>query len=462
MTNRVLSTAPSADPAREAVRACVQVTLICWVMVVIEGYDLISFGTVVPVLLDGGHGFTKGNIGWVAAAAFGGALVGALGSGWASDRYGRRPLAIASLTCFTLFTFLCGFATGPVSLGALRFLAGIGIGGIVPAASALTLEFAVPARRTLIYTIMLSGVPFGGVLAALVGIPVLEHLSWHWMFFVALGPGVALLPLVLAKLPESAEFLDAAGRHDEAERTRRRFRLPAPARPGAEDRPAAQDRHVHAEDRPGHAEDRPGHAEDRSGVAGTGVFAPRYVTASIVFALATFCGLFTWFGLATWLPGIMRKSGYPLGSSLVFLLVLNLGAVIGSLFVASATDRWGNRGVAIATYLTMTAALMVMVVKLPQPPLLAAIAIAGVGGHGGQILINAYVSRSYPAHMRARALGWSLGAGRSGTIVGPVVIGWIVGGRDPLMGFPTFAAVALLAALLLAAVPRTPAFDTTS
>jgi MFS transporter, AAHS family, benzoate transport protein len=430
MTDRVLTQPHATTARRSGARTSIFITAICWLMVVIEGYDLIGFSTVVPVLLrDPSQGYTPGNIGWVASAVFTGALIGALSSGWLADRYGRRPVAVASLLVFTLFTVLCGFAAGPVSLAFLRLLAGIGIGAIVPAASALTMEYALPRHRTLAYTVMLSGVPLGGVIAALVALVVLPGPGWRWMFFLGVVLLVVVLPIVLRWLPESVTFLDAAGRTDEAAAVRRRLAL-------------ASAEQTDPQTSPEHA----------------GIFRPGYLGASILFAMATFCGLFAWFGLATWLPGIMRQSGYELGSSLLFLLVLNLGAVAGSLFIALATDRWGNRLVVVLTYIGMTAALILLSVRLPQPPLLAAIALAGIGGHGGQILINAFVGRSYPAVMRARGLGWSLGAGRLGTIVGPVVIGWIVSGHDPRLGFVVFAVVAATAAAVLSVIPRTPAF----
>lgn len=424
---------PQQDPRRNGVRTSIMITALCAVMVVIEGFDLVAYSVVLPVLTENpAYGFTSGNVGWVAAAVFVGALFGALTSGWLCDRYGRRPVAIAALAEFTLFSGLCGFAHGPVSLGVFRLVAGFGIGALIPAASALTLEFAVPRHRTLAYTVMLAGVPVGGVLAALTAIPVLANWSWHWMFFIAVVPGLIVLPIVVKVLPESVEYLESAGRAAEAQAVRDRFALAGTT--AADVRPASD----------------------------AGLFSPGYRTATAMFAAATFCGLLAWYGLATWLPGIMRKSGYALGSSLVFLLVLNLGAVAGSLFLAAATDKWGNRKVVILTYAGMAVALVVMLYKMPQPPLLLAIALAGVGGHGGQILINAYVSKSYPTHCRARALGWSLGVGRLGTIIGPILIGWVVAGGDGRLGFVVFAIAAVVAVVLLSLIPRTRAFTEAS
>lgn len=439
MNNLTSSSSRTTNPGEAARRLSVTVTLICWGMVTLEGYDLISFGGVLPVLIKTpGSGFTAANAGVVGAVTFAGATIGALSSGWLSDRFGRRPVSIACLLWFSVFTAFCGFADGPWWLGALRFLAGVGIGGIVPASSALTLEYAVSRHRTLFYALMLSGVPLGGVIAALSGLVIIPHFGWRWVFFIAIIPCILVLPFILRSLPESLVFLEQRGHTERAAAIRRRYGLDPTA---AADSAAA--------------------AEQPKGAPKTseGIFSPRYRLASLLFAGATFFGLLTWFGLGTWLPGMMLQGGYDLSSSLVFLLVLNLGAIAGSVVMAMATDKYGSKKIVIGTYLVMAAALAVMLVRLPQGPLLVMIALAGMGGHGGQILINRFVARSYHATQRAKALGWSLGAGRMGTILGPVLVGFILTvGGGAFGGFLCFVISSLAAALLITLVPRTPAF----
>lgn len=434
-SNITTTSASSSTTSAKAFKVSALVTAICWGMVVLEGYDLISFGSVLPVLTgDTASGFTAQNAGYVGSAVFVGSTIGALSSGWLSDRYGRRPVAIGALVLFSIFTFMCGFAVGPWSLGILRLLAGIGIGAVVPAASALTLEYAVPELRTIFYTVMLSGVPFGGILAAVSGMTIIPAHGWRWVFFIALVPALIALPFLIKQLPESPSFLDNVGRHEEAAALRAKYDLPAPAPELVED-------------------------GGKADVAAEGIFGARYRVATILFGCASFFGLLTWFGLGTWLPGMMRKMGYDLGEALTFLLVLNIGAVIGSMFIAYATDRFGSKAIVVPTYIVLGLALFGLINKLPQLPLMALIVLAGIGGHGGQILINRFVSRAYLPRNRASGLGWSLGFGRTGTILGPIVIGYILAVGNPIWGFVFFGVSAIAAAILLALVPTTPAME---
>lgn len=150
------------------------VIALCWLIVVFDGYDLIVYGTAVPALLEEPRwNLTPATAGTIGSLAFAGMLVGALGAGNLADRLGRRRTILGSVAWFTLFTGFSGLAPNPETFGILRFVAGVGLGGPVPSANALTAEFVTPRLRSGVSTIMMSGVPIGGSIAALVAIPVI-------------------------------------------------------------------------------------------------------------------------------------------------------------------------------------------------------------------------------------------------------------------------------------------------
>ncbi|WP_130289090.1 MFS transporter [Pseudonocardia sediminis] len=180
------------------------------------------------------------------------------------------------------------------------------------------------------------------------------------------------------------------------------------------------------------------------------MFGPTYRRRSVVFALVGFCGLLLTYGVGTWLPEIMRKSGFELGSALSFLLVLNLGNIVGSLLVARVADRIGSRRVVPAAFGLGTVCLVLMALAPPAAVLYVLVALVGFGAMGAQILVNGFVASSYPARIRATGLGWVVGFSRLGGIAGPTGAGLVLAsGVGVAWNFWFFAVFSLAAASLL-------------
>jgi AAHS family benzoate transporter-like MFS transporter len=324
----------------------------------------------------------------------------------------------------------CALAPSPELLGLFRFLAGLGLGGVIPSAVALTVEYAPAGRKQFYNAAMFLGYSVGGVLAAVCAIALVADQGWRVMFWIGALPLVTVLPLAYAFLPESAGFLLGRGRTAEAQRLADRYGLDLDA--------------VRAEQAVAGAHTGP-----------RGLFEPGYRAATLLFGATCFCGLLVVYGMITWLPKIMIQAGYELGSALTFLLVLNLGAIVGALVASRLADRVGSKPVCVGMYLAATASLLVLSVKLPTAVLLVAVAVAGAG-IGTQILLNGYIAVYYPTRTRGAALGWSLGVGRIGAIVGPLLGGFVIAsGLGFQWNFYGFAVPALIGAVLVSLVPRT-------
>ncbi|MFC9334986.1 MFS transporter [Arthrobacter sp. NPDC057009] len=399
----------SAAPPPKFSRKSAMAVLVCWLLVVFDGYDLIVYGTVQSALIsDTGWGLTKATAGTVGSMAFAGMMIGAVFAGRMADTWGRRRTILGCSVLFSVFTILCAFAPNAYVFGALRLLAGIGLGGLVPSANALVAEL-VPAKwRSTIATLMMSGVPIGGSLAALVGIPLIPAFGWPVMFLVAVLALAVVIPLGLRYLPET---LPPAGT-------------------------------------------RTGPAAPESGRAGFGsLLRAPYLGVSVLYAVATLVTLFAWYGLGTWLPNLMQLAGYNLGSALTFALALNLGAVVGSVATAWAGTRFGPVPTAVAAATVAALALLVLVTGPPVTVVYLMLVLAGVGTHGTQCLVIAAVASHYPAHLRGTALGWALGVGRIGAVAAPQAGGLLLAaGLGVNSNFLAFAGAAAAAALLLLAV----------
>jgi AAHS family benzoate transporter-like MFS transporter len=422
--------APSVSAATAA-RAAGWVAPLCWIAVLLDGFDLVVVGTVIPSLTSPEEWGLSGT-GATAVITIGlvGMMIGALTIGTLTDLVGRRKALIGAVTIFSFFTLLCAFAPNPEVFGALRFLAGLGLGGCLPTAIAMVNEFTRAGRSGRATTTIMTGYHVGAVTTAALAIVVIPNLGWRWMFVIGAIPAVVLVPLMLRHLPESAAFLVAHGRRAEAEEVARRYglQLEAPAAP--------VDPHAtHA---------------SAGGAAATlkTLFAGDYVRNTVAVGVTSFMGLLLVYGLNNWLPTIMRAAGYDLGDSFAFLLVLNVGAIVGLLVAGTVADRIGLRTAGIIWFAFGAVFLALLSVRLPTAALYLMCFLTGCFVFSAQVLVYAFVSANYPPQVRATALGWSAGAGRTGAIVGPVITGALVtAGIAFPWGFYVFAVVGALGAL---------------
>lgn len=382
-------------------RSAVSIVVTCAVVIFVEGYDQSVYGAVLPVLVrDPNWDLTNAQAGYVGSAAFVGMLFGALTAGWLAARVSRRRVIIGCLVIMGFFGTWCAFATTGAELGVLRFLTGLGLGGVLPLTSTLTLAAASPKWRSMVYAVMFAAIPIGGLTGAVLAIPVVPAWGPSVMFALPLPLVVAAVALSWWILPDTP-FGASAGRTATG---------PEPAGEG---------------------------------------FGGRFLLPTALFVTATGMALMLWYGLNTWLPGIMREAGYDLGSALAFQVALNAGAAVGSVVVALMADRWGARPAVVAIYAGTALVLVMSMVAPPQAVLYLLITLAGTGAQSGLIVLNTLVNRSYPERLRAQALGLTLGVGRTGAIVAPSVVGLIVG--SSIVGsFTLFAACALSAGLLAA------------
>ena len=258
-------------------------------------------------------------------------------------------------------------------------------------------------------TIMMSGVPVGGTIAALVGADIIAAYGWRMMFFIPLA-SLLLIPLAVKVLPETMD------------KTRNARNLSG--------------------------------SNDHGVTAAVGIFKKPHRTATAIFAIATFATLFTWFGLGTWLPRLMELQGFNLGSALMFTVALNLGAVAGSVITGWAGGRFGPLVSASGAALAAAVGLMLMTQGSSSTLLMYFLLVfAGIGTHGTQCLIIAAVSNTYEQQIRGTALGWALGTGRVGAVLAPQVGGLILASSLGVSAvYYVFAVSALLAAILLLAL----------
>ncbi|MEV3859962.1 aromatic acid/H+ symport family MFS transporter [Streptomyces sp. NPDC050095] len=420
---------PSPATAPAGKRAAVVLSL-CWLVVFLDGMDLNVYGAVMPYMLaDHGFGLTAESAGTVGSWTTFGMLIGALVAGNVTDRLGRRPVVTGCVLVFAVGSAVCALAPTSAEFGVGRFVAGLGLGGVMPTCLALTMEFA-PAGRTAFSTgVLMTSYHVGGMLATVIGMTVAPSGGWRPTFWIAAAASLAVLPVLLRLLPESPTALRNKGHERKAAEVSEAYGLRLPPQPTA-----------------GPADGRSSLDELLDLVRGESRWATPLLWA------ASFCGLLLVYGVSTWLPQLMRASGYGLTSSVGFLFAINAGGVVGMLIAGRVAERFGPARVSAVWFVLTAAGSLLLAFHLPLLATYAVVSLTGVWLFSAQVMVYAAAGRVYRPGQRAAGLGWTTGIGRFGAVVGPALGGAVVAGGRQQWGFMTFAAAGLIGALAVAAV----------
>ncbi len=406
------------------------VVVLCWAGILSEGYDIGVIGAILPALAtDTDWHLTPIQLGALGSWAIVGMFVGGIVVGTLSDLYGRKRLFVASLVLFSLSMAGLGWSPTPTVFALFRLIGGLGLGGIIPVAAALTVEYSSPKRRSANYGLMYSGYTLGILAAALVARSVLAEMGWRPVVMVGVMP-LLLVPFVLLLLPESLEYLVSSGQPVRAAALASRLGRAVPPRQAWEARPGWL-----------------------SSLKALWTAERRAATAC--FWLAMFMGLLLVYGLGTWLPQIMRRAGYDLGPALLFLAVFALSSSIGGVVMGEAADRSSTKGIVALSFAIGGAAIAALTLKGTMLLTYVLVAIAGYGTVSTSLILTGYLAAYYPGPIRAAATGWAMSAARLGAFCGPLLVGVVQQmGTGPEWSFYVFAGCAAVAAVATLLVPN--------
>jgi putative MFS transporter len=380
---------------------------------------------------------------WVASAGFLGMAIGAGVGGLLADKLGRRQVFALTLLVYGVFTGFSALSWSVGALIALRFLVGLGLGAELPIASTLVSEFA-PARiRGRIIVILESFWAVGWTASALIGYFVIPTSDDGWRWALALGAAPAVWAIVVRlRLPESVRFLEAKGRHAEAESIVAEFEDAA----GVTTPPAAVE-----PPEPVVTDERP--------VAT--LFGARLRRRTISLWLVWFCVNFAYYGAFIWLPTLLVAQGFSLVRSFEYTLIITLAQLPGYAASAWLVEKWGRR-VTLAVFLAgsaVSAALFGTVGLLGSADagdatwilvFGSAMSFFNLGAWGA---LYAVTPELYPTRVRGTGAGWAAGFGRLASIVAPLTVPLLLGLGGVPLPFAVFAAVFAIAAVAALTLP---------
>lgn len=402
--------------------------------VVIDGFDVQAMGFVAPAIIDA-WGIDKASLGPVFGAGLLGMLLGSLFFSVLADKVGRRPVLIWATLAFAFCMLATPFVTTIDELRWIRFLTGLGLGAIMPNAMALAGEFSPKRSRVTIMMLVSCGFTVGAVLGGLISALLIPAWGWQSVFIVG-----GVIPLLLAsvmffQIPESMLFLVLRGKRLDlvsaclrridsslVVNARTHFTLPE-ARQGA--------------------------------VPVVELFREGRARTTLLLWMINFMNLLNLYFLSNWLPTIAKSVGASTSTAVLVGTTLQVGGVVGTLFMGPIIDRIGFFKVLVPTFLV--AAIAISAIGQPGLSLailLVVVSITGVCIIGGQPAVNAMAATYYPTALRSTGVGWSLGVGRVGSILGPVIGGELIrlnwSTTDLFLAVSVPAAISAVVLILLA------------
>jgi MFS transporter, AAHS family, 4-hydroxybenzoate transporter len=408
----------------------IKLLLTCAAVLFLDGFDTQAIGYVAPALAKD-LGLGRGMLGPVFSAGLFGLMIGALLFGPLADRVGRKKIIIFSTLAFGLGALATAFVRDVNTLLAIRFLTGLGLGGAMPNAIAMTSEFNPRRRRATMVMVMFVGFSIGAALGGLLAAALIPQFGWRSVFVVGGVAPLLLTPILAMRLPESVRFLALTGRADQLV-----AELLALVDPKAVFAPGTR------------------FVVNEPALAGLPVahlFQGGRTAATLLLWVVFFMSLLDLYLLSNWLPTVLNDLGASVSTAVVAGSMLQVGGVVGTLALGSVIDRFSFRALALVYFIAVFAVAAIGQLGHSIFFVTVAIFVAGFCIVGGQIAANALAAGFYPTSIRATGVGWALGVGRVGSIVGPLVAGATLDMRLLGLGLGTSSIFMLASAAALCA-----------
>lgn len=416
-------------------RRVLAIAAIAGTAVVFDGYDLQALSYTLPKLVAAWH-ISSVQAGLLASYTFIGLFVGAVGLGAVGDRWGRKRMLVAGVVIFALFMGTAGFADGYAQFAALRFCASVGMGGVLPGTITMIGEYTPSAKRGRVVAISAGCFTFGFAVAATLAKFIVPGHGWRPMFHISY---LALVVAVLIALwvPETPQYLASKGRYDAALATVRRV-FPAVAEAAAGTAPAAFF---------GTEEGNRRKNQFRA------LWEPRYRQATLLISLLYLFLQFVVYALDFWMVSLLVDHGLSLANSYSYAIEQALAATVGGFALGWVLDRMDKRVALAIAFAAGGVCLVLFGLTDSLVALYVLNALAGALIIGGQNVVHTLVMGTYGVDARATGLGWALGIGRLGGLLGPLIGGYLLALKLPFpMYFIVFAIPAALCSVTVLAL----------
>jgi MFS transporter, AAHS family, vanillate permease len=394
----------------------------------LDGFDVLSISFASPGIAQE-WGIDRAALGIVLSMELVGMAIGSILLGGVADRIGRRPTILGCLAVMAAGMVMATTVTGLIDLSMWRIVTGLGIGGMLAAINAVATEFSNSRRRHLSVSLMSIGYPVGAAVGGSIAALLLRDYDWRAVFYFGASVTAVLIPIVFLLVPESVHWL-------------------------ARKQPAGALEKVNgALTRMGHAPvtalpEVPVEVRRRSAAD---IFAPGLVAGTVIVTLAYFFHITTFYFIAKWIPKIVVDLGFAASSAAGVLVWTNVGGALGGTLFGLLTQRYGVKPLTIGVLLASTIAVATFGRAPADLQRLSLVCgIAGFCTNSGIVGLYAIIAQVFPTHVRAFGTGFAIGVGRGGSVLAPILAGFLFAAGYSLPTVALLLAVgSLLAALML-------------
>ena len=399
--------------------------LVCFLMNILDGMDVLIISYCAPAIAEAWD-VSPEALGAVFSAGLAGMTIGALFVAPSADLIGRKTMILLSACLISVTVFITAYSNSILMLILLRLLSGVGIGTMLASTTALASEYAPDKTRDFWVSFMISGYPVGAVLSGLVAADIVPEYGWQVMFKIAAAGSLFTIPLIWFFLSESVQFYLKRQPENALEKANRilakmnRKTLDALPIPSA----------------------------DTKKIPGSQLLKSEYRLPTIGLWTALFLAFCSLYFLTSWIPKLASNTNLSMSLAIYAGTIFNSGAFIGILTQGYFSSKFGLKKT-IGIFLMATAILMLTFrFYVESDWLLVVFGLLGFGIQGGFVGLYAVSARMYPTEFRTTGVGWSIGVGRLGGVIGPALGGILIGAGLAMVGsFMVFAIPTFLAGL---------------
>ena len=393
----------------------------------LDGFDILSISFASPgIAME--WGIDRAALGIVLSMELIGMAIGSIVLGGVADKIGRRPTILGCLLVMSVGMLMATTVTGLVDLSIWRVITGLGIGGMLAAINAVAAEFSSTHRRHLSVSLMSIGYPVGAVLGGMVAAWLLQGNDWRSVFYLGAGITATLIPITYFVMPESVHWLARKQPSGALEKINR------------------------AMVRMGHAAiaTLPVISADARKRSMSDLFGPGLLGITVLCATAYFFHITTFYFILKWVPKIVADFGFAASSAAGVLVWTNVGGALGGATLGFLTLRFGVKGLTIAVMLLSTVMVALFGQTPPELQRLSMIcAFAGFCTNAAIVGMYAIFAQVFPTHVRASGTGFAVGVGRGGSVLAPIIAGFLF---EAGYALPTVALMMSMGSLVAAGV----------